>query len=114
MNEDSQSRRRWIQTLHACPIPTNREKKLYMDKKPSIVLISTSETDRGLEKVRNRKPGTPIDCPRSSQCTLLASEREAHADAIVGHFNGNDLSHSKAEAREGFQVGKDLRDLLVS
>lgn len=37
-----------------------------------------------------------------------------HADAIVGHFNGNDLGHSKAITREGFKVGKDLRDLLVS
>jgi hypothetical protein len=37
-----------------------------------------------------------------------------HADAIAGHFNGDDLSHSKAEAGEGFKVGKDFRDLLIS
>ena len=59
--------------LHARPVPSNREQKLYMNKKPSIVLISTSETDRGLEKVSNGKPGTSIDCSPSSQYTRLVS-----------------------------------------
>jgi hypothetical protein len=38
----------------------------------------------------------------------------ARADAIDGHFNRDDLSHSKAEASEGFKVEKNFRDLLVS
>jgi len=37
-----------------------------------------------------------------------------HADVIAGHLNGNDLGHSKAITSEGFKVGEDLRDLLVS
>jgi hypothetical protein len=49
-----------VPTLHAGTITAHREQKLYMDEKPSVIWISTSETDRGLEKVGNRKPGTPI------------------------------------------------------
>jgi len=53
--------RYWTQTLHARSIPADREKKLYMNKKPSIILISTSETNRSFKKVRYCEPSTTVD-----------------------------------------------------
>jgi len=55
-------------------VPTNIKEKLDMDKKPTIVFVSTLETGRGLKKVRNCKQGTTINCSHSSQYTQLASK----------------------------------------
>ena len=54
----------------------------------------------------------PSSVPRQQE--PRRGEKAKHADAIVGHFDGNYFGHAQSEPREGFKVGEDFRDLIIS